>query len=42
MHLALWILAAVSLAGAGISLLRPTHVGVEEVDAPRALEQAAA
>ena len=28
MHLALWVLAAVSLAGAGISMLRPAHVHV--------------
>jgi EmrB/QacA subfamily drug resistance transporter len=28
MHLALWVLAAVSLLGAGISLLRPAHVRV--------------
>ncbi len=26
MHLALWVLAAVSLLGAGVSLLRPSHV----------------
>jgi EmrB/QacA subfamily drug resistance transporter len=26
MHLALWVLAAISLAGAGISMLRPAHV----------------
>jgi hypothetical protein len=26
MHLALWVLAAISLLGAGISLLRPAHV----------------
>jgi EmrB/QacA subfamily drug resistance transporter len=26
MHVALWVLAAISLAGAGISLLRPAHV----------------
>jgi EmrB/QacA subfamily drug resistance transporter len=26
MHLALWVLAAISLVGAGISLLRPAHV----------------
>jgi EmrB/QacA subfamily drug resistance transporter len=29
MHLALWVLAAVSLLGAGISLLRPKHVHVD-------------
>jgi predicted transporter len=26
MHLALWVLAAVTLLGAGVSLLRPAHV----------------
>jgi EmrB/QacA subfamily drug resistance transporter len=38
MHLALWVLAAVSLLGAGISMLRPAHVrAVEEaVELPRA------
>ncbi|HEY6962548.1 MAG TPA: MFS transporter [Gaiellaceae bacterium] len=30
MHLALWVLAAISLLGAGISLLRPAHVHEEE------------
>jgi MFS family permease len=30
MHLALWVLAAISLLGAGISLLRPKHVRVHE------------
>jgi hypothetical protein len=25
MHTALWVLAAVSLSGAGVSLLRPAH-----------------
>jgi hypothetical protein len=25
MHLALWVLAATSLVGAGVSLLRPAH-----------------
>jgi EmrB/QacA subfamily drug resistance transporter len=32
MHLALWVLAAVSLLGAGISLLRPKHVHVDVDD----------
>jgi EmrB/QacA subfamily drug resistance transporter len=32
MHLALWVLAAISLLGAGISLLRPKHVHVEVDD----------
>jgi EmrB/QacA subfamily drug resistance transporter len=29
MHVALWVLAAISLVGAGISLLRPKHVRVD-------------
>jgi EmrB/QacA subfamily drug resistance transporter len=33
MHLALWVLAAISLLGAVISLLRPKHVQVEVEDA---------
>ena len=37
MHLALWVLAAISLVGAGISMLRPAHV--REVD--EALAEAA-
>jgi EmrB/QacA subfamily drug resistance transporter len=38
MHLALWVLAAVSLLGAGISMLRPAHVRTAEeaVELPRA------
>ena len=32
MHLALWVLAAISLLGAAISLLRPKHVHVEVDD----------
>ena len=32
MHLALWVLAAISLVGAGISLLRPKHVHVDVDD----------
>ena len=32
MHLALWVLAAISLLGAVISLLRPKHVRVEADD----------
>ncbi len=32
MHLALWVLAAISLLGAGISLLRPKHVRVDVDD----------
>jgi ABC-type thiamin/hydroxymethylpyrimidine transport system permease subunit len=31
MHLALWILAAVSMVGAAVSLLRPPHVAQLEV-----------
>ena len=30
MHLALWVLAAVSLTGAGVSMLRPKHVHVDD------------
>jgi EmrB/QacA subfamily drug resistance transporter len=30
MHLALWVLAAISLAGAGVSMLRPAHVRTVE------------
>jgi MFS family permease len=30
MHLALWVLAAVSLVGAGVSMLRPAHVADAE------------
>jgi MFS family permease len=32
MHLALWILAAVSLAGAAVSMLRPAHVQEHEAE----------
>ena len=32
MHLALWVLAGISLLGAGISLLRPKHVHVDVDD----------
>jgi MFS family permease len=39
MHLALWVLAAVSVVGAGISMLRPAHV--REPDTEVALEIAA-
>jgi EmrB/QacA subfamily drug resistance transporter len=38
MHLALWVLAGISLLGAGISMLRPAHV--REIDAVE-LQQAA-
>jgi EmrB/QacA subfamily drug resistance transporter len=40
MHLALWVLAGVSLLGAAISMLRPAHARVVEV--PLALQQEAA
>ncbi|MFL5952814.1 MAG: MFS transporter [Gaiellaceae bacterium] len=39
MHLALWVLAAISLLGAGISMLRPAHV--RESDEALALQEAA-
>jgi EmrB/QacA subfamily drug resistance transporter len=39
MHLALWVLAAISLLGAGISLLRPAHVR-EVTDRDELLEAA--
>ncbi|HVC85984.1 MAG TPA: MFS transporter [Gaiellaceae bacterium] len=39
MHLALWLLAAISLLGAGISLLRPAHV--RETDDAIGIEQPA-
>ena len=32
MHTALWVLAAVSLAGAAVSLMRPAHVRVREAE----------
>src|SRR6478672_9426701 len=32
MHLALWVLAAISLAGAGVSMLRPAHVRQETAE----------
>ena len=32
MHVALWILAAISVVGAGVSMLRPAHVEHVEVD----------
>jgi EmrB/QacA subfamily drug resistance transporter len=39
MHLALWILAGVSVVGAGVSLLRPSHVSqIEVLERPRHLE----
>ena len=39
LHLALWVLAGISLLGAGISMLRPAHV--REFDAEPVLEHAA-
>jgi EmrB/QacA subfamily drug resistance transporter len=39
MHLALWVLAAISLLGAGVSMLRPAHV--REVESDDVLEAAA-
>ena len=43
LHLALWVLAAVSLVGAGVSMLRPAHVPhrVERLE-PGELEEVAA
>jgi EmrB/QacA subfamily drug resistance transporter len=35
MHTALWVLAATSLIGAGVSLLRPRHVGHADEEAPQ-------
>jgi MFS family permease len=32
MHLALWVLAGISLVGAGVSMLRPAHVRTVEHD----------
>jgi hypothetical protein len=32
MHTALWVLAIVSLVGAGVSLLRPSHASVAPAD----------
>jgi hypothetical protein len=36
MHTALWVLAATSVIGAGVSLLRPSHQEAVERDAPPA------
>jgi EmrB/QacA subfamily drug resistance transporter len=38
MHMALWVLAAISVLGAFISLLRPAHVREEHVDRAEILE----
>jgi hypothetical protein len=35
MHTALWVLAATSLVGAGVSLLRPSDESVQEIPAGR-------
>jgi hypothetical protein len=32
MHVALWVLASISVLGAGVSMLRPAHVEHFEVD----------
>jgi hypothetical protein len=32
MHMALWVLAGISLLGAGVSMLRPAHIHDVEVD----------
>jgi len=37
MHEALWVLAATSVLGAGVSLLRPAHVGTEALEEAGAL-----
>jgi EmrB/QacA subfamily drug resistance transporter len=42
MHVALWTLAAVSLIGAGVCLLRPSHTLVEETEDLRTLAEEAA
>ena len=39
MHMALWVLGAISVLGAGISMLRPAHV--REAEEPIALQEAA-
>jgi hypothetical protein len=41
MHTALWVLAATSMIGAGVSLLRPSDESVPRLDGPRlAVEEA--
>ena len=42
MHTALWVLAATSLIGAGVSLLRPRHVKHPVADALPAADRIAA
>jgi hypothetical protein len=42
MHTALWVLAATSLIGAGVSLLRPRHVRNPVADALPATDRIAA
>jgi MFS family permease len=39
MHVALWVLAATSVLGAGVCLLRPSHALAAARDDPRGLEQ---
>jgi len=39
MHVALWVLAATSVLGAGVCLLRPSHARAAAQEDPRALEQ---
>ena len=39
MHVALWVLAATSVLGAGVCLLRPSHAPAAAQEDPRALEQ---
>ena len=39
MHVALWVLAATSVLGAGVCLLRPSHAPAAAHEDPRALEQ---
>jgi EmrB/QacA subfamily drug resistance transporter len=39
MHVALWVLAATSVLGAGVCLLRPSHALAAAQEDPRALEQ---
>jgi hypothetical protein len=39
MHVALWVLAATSVVGAGVCLLRPRHALTAAQEDPRGLEQ---
>jgi hypothetical protein len=38
MHVALWVLAATSLVGAGVCLMRPRHVSAGETHDPHAVQ----